>query len=56
MSFISTNAPWISPEGPLSGTTRIVIQRRTPCAPGTRRSNDVDSPVSARATIDCALW
>ena len=34
MSFISTNAPCTSPDGPASGTTRIVIQRRAPLAPG----------------------
>jgi hypothetical protein len=56
MSFISTNAPSTSPEGAASGTTRIVIQRRTPLAPGTRRSNAVDSPCSARLSIACALW
>ena len=44
MSFISTNAPCTSPDGAASGTTRIVIQRRTPFAPGTSRSNAVDSP------------
>ena len=56
MSFISTNAPCTSPAGPLSGTTRIVIQRLTPFAPEISRSNAVDSPSSARVTIACALW
>ena len=56
MSFISTNAPCTSPDGAASGTTRIVIQRRTPLAPGTRRSNAVDSPSIARVSIACALW
>ena len=49
MSFISTNAPGTSPEGAESGTTRIVIQRDSPLAPGMRRSNSADSPSSARA-------
>ena len=56
MSFISTNAPCTSPDGAASGTTRIVIQRRTPFAPGTSRSNAVDSPSIARVSIACALW
>ena len=56
MSFISTNAPCTSPDGPVSGTTRIVIHRRTPPAPGTSRSKAVDSPSSARASIAWALW
>ena len=55
MSFIRTNAPCTSPPGPVSGTTRIVIQRRTPLAPAISRSNAVDSPSSARTTIACAL-
>ena len=55
MSFISTNAPCTSPAGPVSGTTRIVIQRLTPFAPAISRSNAVDSPSSARTTIACAL-
>ncbi len=55
MSFISTNAPWTSPDGAASGTTRIVIQRRAPFAPGTSRSKAADSPCKARESIACAL-
>ena len=55
MSFISTNAPGTSPEGAESGTTRIVIHRDSPLAPGMRRSNSADSPSSARAIFACAL-
>ena len=55
MSFISTNAPGTSPDGAESGTTRIVIHRDSPLAPGIRRSNSADSPSSARAIFACAL-
>src|SRR5437762_2103312 len=56
MSFISTKAPTTSPDDDASGTTRIVIQRRTPFAPGTSRSNAVDSPCNARVSIACRTF
>jgi hypothetical protein len=55
MSFIRRTRPARRPEGAESGTTRIVIQRDSPLAPGMRRSNSADSPSSARAMIACAL-